>query len=235
MEEQIDLKSIFKMFWDRKLGIIAIILIFAVIGYVYTTFFVNPVYTATATAILTSNAESEEGSNGGVTPTEVTLNNSLLSTYREIAKSETVVNTVISNLGLNISADSLKNQISVTSATNTQVIQISVENADSSLAAKIANEIREVFTQRVAEIYDMENIKPLDDAKVPTTPSNINHKKDIMMFVAIGIVVAIAYVIIANLLDNTVKTAKDIEDITGLPVLAEIPLCDFTNGRGRRK
>ena len=134
-----------------------------------------------------------------------------------------------------MSADSLKNQISVTSATNTQVIQISVENADASLAAKIANEIREVFTQRVAEIYDMENIKPLDDAKVPTTPSNINHKKDIMMFVAIGIVVAIAYVIIANLLDNTVKTAKDIEDITGLPVLAEIPLCDFTNGRGRRK
>ena len=234
MEEQIDLKSIFKMFWDRKLGIIAIILIFAVIGYVYTTFFVNPVYTATATAILTSNSEAEEGS-GGVTATEVTLNNSLLSTYREIAKSETVVNKVISNLGLNMSADSLKNQISVTSATNTQVIQISVENADASLAAKIANEIREVFTQRVAEIYDMENIKPLDDAKVPTTPSNINHKKDIIMFVAIGIVVAIAYVIIANLLDNTVKTAKDIEDITGLPVLAEIPLCDFTNGRGRRK
>lgn len=234
MEEQIDLKSIFKMFWDRKLGIIAIILIFAVIGYVYTTFFVNPVYTATATAILTSNAESDEGS-AGVTTTEVTLNNSLLSTYREIAKSETVVNKVISNLGLNISADSLKNQISVTSATNTQVIQISVENADASLAAKIANEIREVFTQRVAEIYDMENIKPLDDAKVPTTPSNINHKKDIIMFVAIGIVVAIAYVIIANLLDNTVKTSKDIEDITGLPVLAEIPLCDFTNGRGRRK
>ena len=234
MEEQIDLKSIFKMFWDRKLGIIAIILIFAVIGYVYTTFFVNPVYTATATAILTSNAESDEGS-AGVTATEVTLNNSLLSTYREIAKSETVVNTVISNLGLNISADSLKNQISVTAATNTQVIQISVENADASLATKIANEIREVFTQRVAEIYDMENIKPLDDAKVPTTPSNINHKKDIMMFVAIGIVVAIAYVIIANILDNTVKTAKDIEDITGLPVLAEIPLCDFTNGRGRRK
>ena len=234
MEEQIDLKNIFKIFWDRKLGIIAIILIFAVIGYVYTTFFVNPVYTATATAILTSNAEAEEGS-GGVTTTEVTLNNSLLSTYREIAKSETVVNKVISNLGLNMSADSLKNQISVTSATNTQVIQISVENADSSLAAKIANEIREVFTQRVAEIYDMENIKPLDDAKVPTTPSNINHKKDIIMFVAIGIVVAIAYVIIANILDNTVKTAKDIEDITGLPVLAEIPLCDFTNGRGRRK
>ena len=154
MEEQIDLKNIIKIFWDKKLVIIAIILIFAVIGAVYTTFFTNPIYTATATAILTSNTGGE-GETVGVTTTEVTLNNSLLSTYREIAKSETVVNTVISNLKLNMSTEVLKNQISVTSATNTQVIQISVENADANLAAKIANEISAVFTNRVAEIYDM--------------------------------------------------------------------------------
>lgn len=235
MEEEIDLKKIIKIFWDRKIGIIAIILVFAVIGAIYTTFFTSPTYEATATAILTSNAGNGEGAETAMTTTEVTLNNSLLSTYREIAKSESVVNAVISNLELNMSADNLKNQISVTSATNTQVIQISVENANANLAASIANEIREVFTQRVAEIYDMQNIKSLDDAKVPTTPNNINHKRDILMFAAIGIVVAVIYVIVANLLDNTVKDAKDIELATGLPVLAEIPLCDFSNARGRKK
>ena len=62
-----------------------------------------------------------------------------------------------------------------------------------------------------------------------------NHKRDILMFAAIGIVVAVIYVIVANLLDNTVKDAKDIELATGLPVLAEIPLCDFSNARGRKK
>ena len=29
----------------------------------------------------------------------------------------------------------------------------------------------------------MQNIKPLDDAKVPTSPSNINHVKDILIFI----------------------------------------------------
>lgn len=231
MEEEIDLKSIFKMLWDRKIAIIAIILICTVAGFIYTTFFVSPVYQATSTAILTSNS-GEEGQ-ASVTQSEVTLNNSLLSTYQGIATSDSVVSKVISNLGLNISADTLKSQITVTSTTNTQIIKITVKNADPSLAAKIANEIRQVFTDRVAELYDMQNIKPLDDAKVPTSPSNVNHMKDIIIFAGIGIVLAVAYVFIANLLDNTVKSSSDIEKATGLNVIAEIPVYEFNQGRKR--
>ena len=231
MEEEIDLKSIFKMLWDRKIAIIAIILICIVAGFIYTTFFVSPVYQATSTAILTSNS-GEEGQ-ASVTQSEVTLNNSLLSTYQGIATSDSVVSKVISNLGLNISADTLKSQITVTSTTNTQIIKITVENADPSLAAKIANEIRQVFTERVAELYDMQNIKPLDDAKVPTSPSNVNHMTDIIIFAGIGIVLAVAYVFIANLLDNTVKSSSDIEKATGLNVIAEIPVYEFNQGRKR--
>ena len=231
MEEEIDLKSIFQMLCDRKIAIIAIILICIVAGFIYTTFFVSPVYQATSTAILTSNS-GEEGQ-VSVTQSEVTLNNSLLSTYQGIATSDSVVSKVISNLGLNISADTLKSQITVTSTTNTQIIKITVKNADPSLAAKIANEIRQVFTDRVAELYDMQNIKPLDDAKVPTTPSNINHAKDLIIFVGIGIVLAIAYVVFANLLDNTIKSSSDIEKATGLNVIAEIPVYEFNQGRKR--
>ena len=233
MEEEIDLKNIFKAFWDRKVAIILIILVCVVIGFVYTTYFVNPVYQATSTAILTSNSESEEGQ-ASVTQSEVTLNNSLLSTYRGIATSDSVVNKVISNLGLNLSADTLKKQIIVSSATNTQIIQITVENEDPSLAVRIANEIRQVFTDRVAELYDMQNIKPLDDAQVPSSPSNINHMKDILIFLAGGIVLSIIYVVIANLLDNTVKNSSDIEKATGLTVIAEIPVYEF-NGKGRKR
>lgn len=232
MEEEIDLKNIIHIFLERKIGILLIILVCFILGYVYSMYFVNPMYTATSTAILTSNTETEEGQTA-VTQSEVTLNNSLLSTYRGIATSDSVVSTVISNLGLNISAEALKSQITVTSATNTQIIQISVENADPSLAAKIANEIRKVFTDRVAELYDMQNIKPLDDAKVPTAPSNINHVKDILLFLAGGIVLSVIYVVLANLLDNTVKSSSDIEKAIGINVIAEIPVYEF--GRGRKK
>lgn len=232
MEEEIDLKNVIHMFFEKKIGILIILLVCVAMGYIYTTYFVNPMYTATSTAILTSNTETEDGQSA-VTQSEVTLNNSLLSTYRGIATSDSVVSTVISNLGLNISAEALKSQITVESATNTQIIQISVENPNPTLAAKIANEIRKVFTDRVAELYDMQNIKPLDDAKVPTAPSNINHIKDILLFLAGGIVLSVIYVVLANLLDNTVKSSSDIEKAIGINVIAEIPVYEF--GRGRRK
>lgn len=235
MEEEIDLKSILKMLWDRKIGIIVIFLVCLVAGYLYTTFFVTPVYQATSTAILTTNTNNEEPGQTSVTQSEVTLNNSLLSTYREIATSDSVLSKVINNLGLNISNTALKGQITVTSATNSQVIQITVENANAELAVRIANEIRQVFTDRVAELYDMQNIKPLDDAKIPTSPSNINHMRDLIIFAGIGIVLAVVYVFIANLLDNTVKSSNDIEKATGLNVIAEIPIYEFSTNKGRRR
>lgn len=233
MENEIEIKKLIQIFIDRKIGIIIIILLCTILGFVYTTYFVSPVYQATATAILTSNAETDDG-NGSLTQTEVNLNNSLLSTYSSIATSDTVISTVIRNLGLSVeNIEGFKKNISVTSETNNQVIRISVENDNPELAAKIANEIRTVFSQKVTELYDMENIKPLDDAKVPNEPSNINHIRDIIMFFAIGIVVAAIYAIIANLLDNTVKSSSDIEKAIGINVIAEIPVYEYSKGRKR--
>lgn len=234
MEEEIDLKNLFKMFWDRKLGIIVIILICTVIGAVYTTFFTTPTYLASSTVILAKSGEGQTSET--VTQSELTINDKLVSTYSELAKSDAVVREVISNLSLkNTSAEALKKQITVTAVKNSQVIKVSVENTDPNLAAKIANETTNVFSEKVSEVYNMDNIYVLDKAETPKSPNNINHKKDIILFVAVGIVLAIGYVVVANLLDNTIKSAKDIESITGLPVLAEMPLCDFNNRKGRRK
>ena len=231
MEDEIDLKNILKSFWDRKIGIILIVLVAIAVGFIYTSYFIDPVYSATATAILTNNSSSEEGGES-VTQSELTLNNQLLGTYREIARSDAVVSTVISNLGLtNITDAALKGQIAVTSSLNTQVIEITVTNSEPNLAAKIANEIRKVFAEKVKEIYKIDNIQPLDDAKIPTAASNINHTKDIIIFAAGGLVLAVIYVIIANILDNTVKSSKDIENATGLDVIAEIPLYEVDKRR----
>ena len=81
------------------------------------------------------------------------------------------------------------------------------------------------------EIYKIDNIQPLDDAKIPTAASNINHTKDIIIFAAGGLVLAVIYVIIANILDNTVKSSKDIENATGLDVIAEIPVYEVDKRR----
>ena len=60
-------------------------------------------------------------------------------------------------------------------------------------------------------------------------------KKSVASSLVIGIVVSIIYVIGANMLDTTVKTAEDVEKQFKVPVLASIPMYNFNMEKGGKK
>ena len=227
--EEIDLKQLFNIFWNKKIQIILLIAIFIVIGIIYTYGFTTPVYTSSTTLVL-AGANSESGNSEtseSITTTDVTLNSKLVSTYSELVTSKSIIRQVISNLGINVNENTIRNNKTVNSVKNTELIEISVTNENPIYAAQIANETAKVFTEEIAgKIYNINNVHVIDEAEVSKTPSNINHQKDIVIFAFMGIVVSIIYVLIANMLDTTVKTAEDIEKGFKIPVLAAIPMCE---------
>lgn len=235
--EELDLKELFEVFWNKKIQILLIVLIFMVVGFIYSMVFVTPEYQSSTTLVL---VQAEKGttdstSTEGITSTDLTINSKLVSTYSEIVKSKDVLRTVISNLNIQIDEEQLKNNISVTAVKDTELIEITVTNTNPSYAEKIANEIAKVFKEKVAEIYNINNVFTLDEAELETNPYNINHTKDIVIFAFIGLVIAAIYVLLANMLDTTIKTQEDIEKLFKLPVLANIPLYDYENERGGKK
>ena len=235
--EELDLKELFNLFWHKKVQIILIILIFIVLGVIYTVGFTTPMYTSSTTLLL-AGSEKQEGqtlSTNSITATDITINSNLVSTYSVLVKSKNVLGQVISNLGIDISEDTLRNNISVTAVKDTELIEIAVTTENPEYAAKIANETAKVFTQKVAEFYNINNVHIVDEAEVESNPSNINHTKDIIIFAFIGIVVAVVYVLIANMLDTTIKTAEEIEKYFKVPVLAGIPLCDLEGAIDKRR
>lgn len=232
--EELDLKELFQIFWNKKLQIILIVAIFMVIGVIYSIGFVTPMYTSYTTLLLVK-GEEENAKSDSITTTDLTLNSKLVSTYRELIRSKDVLRQVISNLNINVNEDDIRNNITVTSVEETELIEITVQNEDPTYAAKIANEIAKVFTEKVAEIYKINNVHIIDEAEIENTPSNINHVKDVVIFTAIGLIIAVMYVLIANMLDTTIKTAEDVEKLFKVPVLANIPLYNFENGKGGKK
>ena len=232
--EELDLKELFQIFWNKKLQIILIVAIFMVIGVIYSIGFVTPMYTSYTTLLLVK-GEEENAKSDSITTTDLTLNSKLVSTYRELIKSKDVLRQVISNLNIDVNEEDIRNHITVTSVEETELIEITVQNEDPTYAAKIANEIAKVFTEKVAELYKINNVHVIDAAEVENTPSNINHVKDVVIFAFIGLVIAVAYVLIANMLDTTIKTAEDVEKLFKVPVLANIPLYNFENGKGGKK
>ena len=232
--EELDLKELFQIFWNKKIQIILIIAIFMVIGVIYSIGFVTPMYESYTTLLLVK-GEEENAKSDSITTTDLTLNSKLVSTYRELIKSKDVLRQVISNLNIDVNEEDIRNHITVTSVEETELIEITVQNEDPTYAAKIANEIAKVFTEKVAELYKINNVHVIDEAEVENTPSNINHVKDVVIFAFIGLVIAVAYVLIANMLDTTIKTAENVEKLFKVPVLANIPLYNFENGKGGRK
>lgn len=224
--EELDLKELLMLFWNKKVKILLIVAIFIAIGIIYTIGFVTPKYTSTTSLVLATSNNSQQSS-GTITTTDLTLNSSLVSTYRELVTSTSVVRQVISNLGITMEEEQLKKEISVSSVTNTALIKISVTDENSINAAKIANELANVFAEEVTKIYKLDNVYVLDKAEVSETPSNVNHAKDVIIFACAGLVVAVLYVIILNMLDTTIKSAEEVEKQFKVPVLASIPLYNF--------
>lgn len=236
--EELDLKELFNIFWSKKIQILLIILIFAVVGVIYTIGFVTPMYSSSTSLVLTSADSSSADATNSITTTDVTLNSKLVSTYSVIVKSKKVLRQVISNLQIDVEEESLRRNVTVSSVEDTELIEITVTNENATYAAKIANEIAKVFSEEVTKIYKINNIHILDEAEVSGSPSNINHMKDVIIFTFIGIVVAVAYVLLNNMLDTTIKSPEEVEKNFGIPVLVSIPLIEsFDNekGKGGRK
>lgn len=232
--EEIDLKELLQIFWEKKIQILLIIAIFAVIGVIYTVGFVTPKYQASTTLLLATNATPDKIGTETITTTDVTLNSKLVSTYSKLVASSKISRAVISNLALDMEEEALKKSISVTAVEDAEMIQIAVKNEDPVLATKIANETAKVFIENVKEYYGMENVHVVDEAEVPQGPSNINHVKDIIIFAFIGVVISVMYVLVANMLDTTIKSEEDLEKLTELAVLATIPLYEKTEDKNKR-
>ena len=241
--EELDLKELFNIFWSRKIQIGIIIAIFLVIGVIYTFVFVKPDYASTTTVILaqSSTTKTETDTSETITTNDLTLNQKLVSTYSELLTSPRILSEVITNLRIDRTEASLKNSITVSAVEDTDLIQIRVTDSNPETAKRIAEEIARVFIEQVANgVYKINNVQVWDAAEVPTAPYNINHGKDLVIFLFIGIVISVVYALIANMLDTTVKSKEEIEKKMGLSVLTTIPICDFdlsmkTVSKGGRK
>lgn len=222
--EDINVKEIFEIFWRKRIIIILILLVCLGLGYVYSKYIIIPKYKASTTLVLTKADDNQKNiETNSITTTDLTLNSKLVSTYSELIKSKNILGEVISNLKINYTEDELKKKINVSSVEDTELIQISVSENSPEQAAQIANEIANVFKNKIKEIYKINNVYIVDMAEIPEQPYNMNTIKNLSLFVFLGVVISILYIIIINMFDTTVKTPEDVEKNMGLNVLAQVP------------
>lgn len=231
--EELDLKEIFWIIWEKKRIVIAVTAILVLIAAIYSFIIQTPKYKSTTTVVLTMS----DGENAtSVTTNDVTLNQKLLGTYMDIVTRDMIIDKVIENLQIaNLTAAELKSNVTVTTKEDTYVIDITVSNENPEYAARIANEIGKVFSEEISEMYKMNNVYILDNAKVNSTPYNVNPTKYIAIAFLAGIFVSCAIIVVMNLFDTTVKSADEIEKALKIPVVAQLAFYDDTIKKGVNK
>lgn len=217
--EEINLKELWHYFISKiSIAIIAMITC-VLLGNIYVFCFQVPLYKSTTSLVLVK----EERSTTSITQNDITLNNNLVSTYSEIIKSRNVLSQVIENLGMEESVETLSRCVNVSSITDTQIIKVDVSRESNIEAKEIADEIAEVFSQEIINIYGIQNISVVDKAQLAENPYNISIIKQNVIYSILGVMLGVGIIFIIFYFDTSIKDAKTVEEKLDLTVLGVVP------------
>lgn len=121
-----------------------------------------------------------------------------------------------------LSVDELKSMVTISSQQNSQVFSINVKSKDPKLAADVANEVADVFKDKIGGFMKINNVSIIDSAKANKKPVSPNTK----LFTLAGLVVlgglTFLYVLIKELSDTTIKSPDEVSQLFGMTNLGVI-------------
>lgn len=217
---EIDVLYLLRKLWSRKFFIIFIALVVGTIALLGSVFLIKPKYTSTTRIYVVSRTADS------ITNQDLQAGSYLVKDYQEVVTSNEVLSSVIDKEKLSLTPNELSSMISVTIPTDTRVISISVEDDNAQEATTIANTVREVAAEKIKAVTKVDDVTTLEAAEVPKEPSSPNIKRNTLIGVIAGGVLAVISIIILEVLDDRVRRPEDIEDVLGLPLLGIVPDID---------
>lgn len=174
-------------------------------------------YTATVSVYVLSSSSSEQNT---IQNSDLTASQLMANDIAELANSDIVAERTAEELGMS----SLKGyDISVSSSTTTRVIEISVTTGQSDAAAVVANKIAEVLSSVAQDVMGVESVNVVDQAKAPEAPSGPNRVMYTAVAFLAGIFLAVAIVVVMDMVNTRVRTPEEAEELLGVPVIGRIP------------
>ena len=158
------------------------------------------------------------------------VDENLASTRKTVAESiEVEYNTARSHVGL--LQDALDKQKTEANDLAEKLVQYHILEHD----AESNKQLYDGLLQKLKEAgitagLRSSNIRVVDPALVPTSPSRPQKARNILLALLVGLVGGVGLAIFREYLDNTVKSPNDIEVLTGLPLLAVVPTLPGMNG-----
>lgn len=195
-----------------------------------TILFITPQYESTTKMYVLSKQD-----NNTLTQQDMQTSLSLTKDYTELIKSRTVTEGVIAQLNLDLTHEELLKKMAVDSATDTRILSITVTDADPYEACKIANAIRDVASNHIKNVMDIDAVNVVETANIPDQKASPSITKNGIIGGFLGVLLSVVIILIAYISNDTVKTQEDVEKYLGLSVLGTIPLTETDRKKKKKK
>ena len=185
----------------------------------------TPVYTASARVFVsTSGAQTASDLQQGNTFTQQRV-----KTYAELVKTAAVLQPTIDALNINTSVAKLRSQVSAAAPLNTTVIDITVTDTNAVFAASLATSAAEQLIDVVERIETTSaadgspvRLTVVQEAEVPTVPTSPKKALSVALGLLLGLALGVGAALIRAALDTRVRSERDLEALTNVPVLGGI-------------
>ena len=227
--EEIDLLPLFKAVVSKWWLIVIFAVVLGMVSYFVTDTFVTPTYRTGFTAYVnnrsgvTANGSETTSSSKKLTTSDITASQSLVKTYSKIILSRSVLTEAASKVNLNYTPSQLSRMVSTNTEDETEVIGVYVTAEDPKVAAQLASAIADVAPKMISQIIEGSSMQIIDEPLVPTSIYTPNYSKNTAVGILIGAVIAVAIIVIKELLDDHVKNEDELEDKFAIPVVGVIP------------
>jgi len=219
---EVDIRELFVTLLKKIWIIFLCIVILAGFTGIYSFYYLDDYYTATATVYL-----GKEGLGGSIDLGIINLNNQLMADYFSLIKSRLVAEEVSRRMGNESFMEIIQKDITADLATEqrapTRMFYVSFESTNPEFAADVVNFTCEVLLEKAESIFGVKNARIIDRALIPDKPSGPNRILNIAIAAAAGVVLGIVIILMIEFINYTFKKPKDIERILGLTVLGIIP------------
>lgn len=182
-------------------------------------------YTAQTSMYILANSNTESQSTNY---TDLTASQLLANDVATLLQSDRVEADAASSLGLTDLSDY---KVSVTSETTTRVISLVVSGPDPQGVADVANEMASQVSVVAQDVQMADSINVIDEAVAPTSPSGPNRMLYIAVAFLAGLFLAIAIVVLMDMLNTRIRSAEDAEELLGVPVVGRIPAMKKKGGK----
>lgn len=220
MEENLTLKDLIKIFKERIFLIILITSFAVLIASGISYYLLTPTYEK-STQILVN---QQKGNIASLNNLNMETDLRLINTYSVIIKSPVILDKVIEQLNLQMTAKELNKHIAVDSSEDSQVFNVTAKYQDPQIAVDMANTTAQVFQTEIQTLMDVNNVTILTPAVLEAREDPISPSPFLNMFIAavLGLLFGSGVALLLSYLDNTLKNEEDVKKILDIPVVGII-------------